>query len=129
MTKQLLVDTDILIDVANNISTAIDRLKLEAQSLSLVVSVITQIKLIVGCRNKTELQYLKKFLQDYELIAIDESVSIKATELVENYRLSHGLLIHDALIAATAITRNIPLLSKNQKDYRFILELNLLTYP
>ena len=129
MTKQLLVDTDILIDVANNISTAIDRLKLEAQSLSLVVSVITQIKLIVGCRNKTELQYLKKFLQDYELIAIDESVSIKATELVENYRLSHGLLIPDALIAATAITRNIPLLSKNQKDYRFILELNLLTYP
>ena len=129
MTKQLLVDTDILIDVANNISTAIDRLKLEAQSLSLVVSVITQMELIVGCRNKTELQYLKKFLQDYELIAFDESVSIKATELVENYRLSHGLLIPDALIAATAITRNIPLLSKNQKDYRFILELNLLTYP
>jgi predicted nucleic acid-binding protein len=115
--------------VANNISTAIDRLKLEARSLSLVVSVITQMELIVGCRNKTELQYLKKFLQDYELIAIDESVSIKATELVENYRLSHGLLIPDALIAATAITRNIPLLSKNQKDYRFILELNLLTYP
>ena len=129
MTKQLLVDTDILIDVANNTSTAINRLKLEAQSLSLVVSVITQMELIVGCRNKTELQYLKKFLQDYELIAIDESVSIKATELVENYRLSHGLLIPDALIAATAITRNIPLLSKNQKDYRFILELNLLTYP
>lgn len=129
MTKQLLVDTDILIDVANNISTAINRLKLEARSLSLVISVITQMELIVGCRNKTELQYLKKFLQDYELIAIDESVSIKATELVENYRLSHGLLIPDALIAATAITRNIPLLSKNQKDYRFILELNLLTYP
>lgn len=129
MTKQLLVDTDILIDVANNISTAIDRLKLEARSLSLVVSVITQMELIVGCRNKTELQYLKKFLQDYELMAIDKSVSIKATELVENYRLSHGLLIPDALIPATAITRNIPLLSKNQKDYRFILELNLLTYP
>lgn len=78
MTKQLLVDTDILIDVANNISTAINRLKLEARSLSLLVSVITQMELIVGCRNKTELQYLKKFLQDYELIAIDESVSIKA---------------------------------------------------
>lgn len=129
MTKQLLVDTDILIDVANNISTAIDRLQLEARTLSLAVSVITQMELIVGCRNKTELQHLKKFLQDYELFAIDESVSIKAIELVETYRLSHGLLIPDALIAATAITGNIPLLSKNQKDYRFIPELDLLTYP
>ena len=129
MTEQLLVDTDILIDVANNILTAIDRLQLEARTLSLAVSVITQMELIVGCRNKTELQHLKKFLQDYELIAIDESVSTKAIELVENYRLSHGLLIPDALIAATAITWNIPLLSKNQRDYRFIPELDLLTYP
>ncbi|MBE9048319.1 type II toxin-antitoxin system VapC family toxin [Pleurocapsales cyanobacterium LEGE 10410] len=129
MTKQLLVDTDILIDVANNISTAIDRLQLEARTLSLAISVITQMELIVGCRNKTELQHLKKFLQDYELFAINESVSIQAIELVETYRLSHGLLIPDALIAATAITWNIPLLSKNQKDYRFIPELNLLTYP
>ena len=42
------------------------------------------------------------------------------------YRLSHGLLTADSLIAATAITQGIPLLSKNQRDYRFIAGLNLL---
>ena len=129
MIERLLVDTDILIDVANDISTAINRLQSEARTLSLAVSVVTQMELIVGCRNKTELQHLKKFLQDYELIAIDEFISQKSVELIMNYRLSHGLLIPDALIAATAITLDISLLSKNQKDYRFIPELNLLNYP
>ncbi len=86
-------------------------------------------ELIVGCRNKTELQNLDKFLRHYELIPINESISKKAVKLVETYRLSHGLLIPDALIAATAIALNIPLLSKNQKDYRFIPQLNLLVYP
>jgi len=38
-------------------------------------------------------------------------------------------LIADAFIAATAITSQKPLISKNQKDYRFIEELTLLPYP
>ncbi|WP_245536663.1 PIN domain-containing protein [Thiothrix nivea] len=50
-------------------------------------------------------------------------------ELLQQYRLSHGLLIPDGLIAATAIEAGIPLISKNQKDYRFIQELQLLPYP
>jgi predicted nucleic acid-binding protein len=32
-------------------------------------------------------------------------------------------------ISATAIHHHIPFISKNQKDYRFIVELDLLTYP
>jgi len=39
------------------------------------------------------------------------------------------LLIADAFIAATAIIYNLPLASKNQRDYRFIENLNLLSYP
>ena len=38
-------------------------------------------------------------------------------------------LIADALIAATAIMKGIPLVSKNQRDYRFIEELALWPYP
>ena len=60
---------------------------------------------------------------------INELVSAKAVESIASYRLSHELLIPDALIAATAITFDISLLSKNQKDYRFISELDLLEYP
>jgi predicted nucleic acid-binding protein len=41
----------------------------------------------------------------------------------------HGLLIADALIAATALYLVEPFVSKNQRDYRFITNLNLLPYP
>ena len=60
---------------------------------------------------------------------MDELICDRAIELLSEYRLSHGLLIADAFIAATAIIINAPLLSKNQSDYRFIPELNLLSYP
>ena len=45
------------------------------------------------------------------------------------YRLSHGLLIPDALIASTAIASDVALLSKNQRDYGFMSELRLLAHP
>lgn len=50
-----IVDTDILIDAAHQISEAVDCLaQIERQSV-LAVSVITQMELLVGCRNKPNL--------------------------------------------------------------------------
>ena len=129
MKQQLLVDTDISIDVSRGIPIAINRLQSEANKSILAISTITQMELIVGCRNRTELQNLEKFLRHYTIIKVNESISDKAIELLTLYRLSHGLLIPDGLMAATAIVANAPLLSKNQRDYRFISELNLLSYP
>ena len=129
MKQKLLIDTDILIDVSRGIPIAINRLQSEVENSTLAISSITQMELIVGCRNKTELQSLEKFLQRYVIIKVDELITDKAIELLIQYRLSHGLLIPDGLIAATAIITDTPLLSKNQRDYRFISELNLLSYP
>ena len=129
MKQKLLIDTDILIDVSRGIPIAINRLQSEVENSTLAISSITQMELIVGCRNKTELQSLEKFLQRYVIIKVDELITDKAIELLIRYRLSHGLLIPDGLIAATAIVTDTPLLSKNQRDYRFISELNLLSYP
>ena len=129
MNDFLLVDTDILIDVARKERIAVDLLKTEEKRSILQVSSITQMELIVGCRNKSELQALDKFLRRYIIINITHDISEKAIELLTTYRLSHGLLIPDALIAATALTLDISFASKNQKDYRFISGLRLLPYP
>ena len=126
MKRPLLVDTDILIDVSRGIPIDINRLQSEANNSILAISTITQMELIVGCRNKAELQNLEKFLRHYTIIKVNEFISDKAIELLSQYRLSHGLLIPDGFIAATAIIFDAPLLSKNQRDYRFISELNLL---
>ncbi len=86
-------------------------------------------ELIVGCQNKNELRSTEQFLTRFEIISLNERISKAAVKLLREYRLTHGLLIADGLVAATAISLSIALVSKNQKDYRFIEELNLLSYP
>ncbi|HYE73042.1 MAG TPA: PIN domain-containing protein [Blastocatellia bacterium] len=71
------------------------------------------------------MQNLDIFLRRFQILRITESISDKAVELLKQYRLSHGLLIADALIAATAIEHNQPFITKNQRDFRFIVGLNL----
>lgn len=124
-----LVDTDILIDAGRGDSDAIACLqRLEQQSI-LAASAVTQMELIVGCRNKTELHDLDIFLRRFQLLKITDQISDRAVGLLQQYRLSHGLLIADALIAATALEHNEPFITKNQRDFRFIAGLNLLPYP
>ncbi len=125
----IIVDTDILIDSARCIDDAVNCLQQIEDTSSLAISTVTQMELIIGCRNKKELKSLEHFLQRFEIISLNEQISDTATDLLKTYRLSHGLLIADALIAATAIVTNTQLISKNQKDYRFIEDLDLLDYP
>ncbi len=125
----IIVDTDILIDSARCVKDAVKCLQQIEDKSSLAISAVTQMELIIGCRNKKELKSLDQFLQRFEIIHLTEQISDTASELLRTYRLSHGLLIADALIAATAIVSNTELVSKNQKDYRFIEELDLIDYP
>lgn len=124
MQEHILVDTDILIDAGRAVQSAITQLEIASESSTLAVSTITQMELIVGCHNRAELRILDRFLRRFETIRLSESISDKATDLLRDYRLSHGLLIPDALIAATAIIIDASLLSKNQRDYLFIQGLN-----
>lgn len=128
MVQLILVDTDVLIDAGRAVEVAVTQLEIASQNSTLVISTITQMELIIGCRNRAELQILEQFLQRFEAIKLNEAISDRAINLLRDYRLSHGLLIADALIAATAIVIDAHLLSKNQRDYRFIQGLNLLPY-
>ena len=124
-----LIDTDILIDTALQISEAVRCLDELEGSLELAISVVTQMELIVGCRNKTELRKMEQFLERFQVVPLNEHITATAVLLLQKYYLSHGLLIPDAMIAATAIELGVEFVSKNQRDYRFIENLNLLSYP
>lgn len=52
MNALTIVDTDVLIDAALQINKAIDCLDGLEQNSMLAISVITQMELFVGCRNK-----------------------------------------------------------------------------
>lgn len=93
------------------------------------ISAATNMELIVGCRDKNELRSLEQFLARFQTMKLNETISDLAVDLLNRYRLSHGLLIADALIAATAISTREQFATKNQRDYKFIEELDLLAYP
>ncbi|UKO96073.1 type II toxin-antitoxin system VapC family toxin [Nostoc sp. UHCC 0870] len=129
MTNLTIIDTDILIDAGYGIIEAVNCLHNLQVNSGLTISIVTQMELIVGCANKAELKTLENFLKQFHIIKVDQAISNKEVDLLRFYRLSHGLLIADSLIAATAIVWNYPFITKNQRDYRFIQGLNLLKYP
>jgi predicted nucleic acid-binding protein len=125
----VVVDTDILIDASRAVGEALVFLDQVEDRSGLAVSAVTEMELVVGCRDKAELRALDKFLNRFQVISLNERTSETAVDLLHRYRLSHGLLIGDALIAATALIFDSPFVSKNQRDYRFIAGLKLLSYP
>jgi predicted nucleic acid-binding protein len=124
----VLIDSDILIDASRGIAQAIQILEEYNRTHILSVSVVTKLELMVGCENKEEFRELNTFLERFEIFHLSEAISQKAVELFEEYRLSHGVLIADMLITSTALCYEIELISKNQKDFRFIADLNLIKY-
>ena len=120
----VLCDTNIFISAFNGRVEAIDQLNRIGLG-EIALSAITVMELFQGMGNKNELAQMKKRIKFYDVIQMDSAISAKAIELVETYRLSHGLQIPDAIIAATSIVYQIELFTFNIKDFNFIPEVVL----
>jgi predicted nucleic acid-binding protein len=115
----VLCDTNIFINAFNGRQATIDRLQ-EIGLEQIALSVITIMELYQGMGNKVELAQMKKRIRYYDVVEIDNVTSRLATTLIENFKLSHGLQIPDAIIGATAVIHQIPLFTYNIKDFNFI---------
>jgi predicted nucleic acid-binding protein len=125
----ILIDSDVLIDVSRGVPEALNTLQRIEADDEPAISVITQMELIVGCRDLREFRSLEKFLEAFSIFTLNEAISNLAVDLLGQYRLSHGLLLADSLIAASALVHEVPFVSKNAKHFRFIANLTLLSYP
>jgi hypothetical protein len=94
---------------------------------NIVMPVIVAMELFAGMRNKQELQQMVKHIRSHNLLQLDAESSRLAMELLRDFRLSHGLQIPDALIGGMAIANGLPLYTYNQKDFRFLPDIQL--YP
>lgn len=120
----ILVDTNIIIEAFKSNQDVIK--KLNAIGLqNIVLSDVTVMELLFGARDKAELSRIKRYIKSLQLLSIDSFVSNQATKLIELYSKSHGLMIPDALIAATAMRFRMPLLTLNVKDFIYIVGLEL----
>jgi len=120
----ILVDTDVMIWYLRGNSQALD---LFDNYPSFNMSVVSYMELLQGMRNKEELRTLRQALREWnaKVLHISEEISAKAMFYVERHYLSHTLEMADALIAATAISYGLPLLTANDKHYRIIKEVTI----
>lgn len=118
-----------LIDVGRGVSEAIAWLDEAVRESVVAISSMTEMELLVGCRDKQERRKVSRLLKRVEVIKLNEPITDLAVRLVGRYSLSHSLAIPDALIAATALHEHVPLATKNRRDYQFIRGLRLGEYP
>ena len=117
---KLLIDTDIFIDYLNtgSLSTI-----LESKSFEIYYSVVTKKELLSkrGLR-EAERQAILLTLKRYRIIPLDDRIAGLYSDL---RRKQPPLEKEDALIAATALVRRLPLVTRNWKHYKVIKGLTL----
>lgn len=94
---------------------------------NVIISSVTKMELLFGATNKLDLNTINKKLSRFSIILINERINLTAINLMQGFKLSHGLAIPDSLIAATAIETKLKLFTYNLKDFKFIRDLTL--YP
>ena len=88
---------------------------------------MTYMELAQGCRDKADLERLKKGLaaRNTEIVPLNASISMRASKLIDELALSHGLRLADALIGATAIEIQATLITANVKHFSPVVGLNI----
>jgi predicted nucleic acid-binding protein len=120
----LLVDTDVLIWHLRGYAQAAHRLD---RLTPLTLSAMSYLELLQGMRNKEELTAVQKMfaLRQANVLPLTAAITQRATELMTTLTLSHGLQAGDALIAATALEHQLPLLTGNAKHFAPIAGLQV----
>lgn len=118
-----IVDTDILIDFARGVEQAGAFLEEQKRAGEILVSIVSAMELIAGCRDSAHLRAVREFLARLNVLPLTPVSSQQALGLMEQFFLSHGLLLADAMIAATAIEHGVPLYTKNVRHFLAIPDL------
>jgi predicted nucleic acid-binding protein len=120
----IMIDTDVLIWYMRGNSKVKEVIE---KYNNFFISVVTYMELVQGMRDKYELILLRGALRKWnvKILFINEDISAKAMFLVEHHYLSASLVLADALIAATAITNGLKLLTGNIKHYKIIKNIEL----
>ncbi len=96
------------------------------ENLEAVIDTTIYIECLQGSKSNQEKRIVKKVLDNFPLLPITPRVSELAVELIDNYSNSHGLLLADALIAATALENDLTVVTYNIGDFQFIDGLKYL---
>ena len=114
MKKQILVDTDVIVDFLRGYTKAISYV--ENHSAEIVLSSIVVAELYAGVRDD-ERARLDDFVTLFPILPITSEIAKAGGLFKRDYHKSYGIGLADALMAATAVTENAELKTLNTKHY------------
>jgi predicted nucleic acid-binding protein len=120
---KLLVDTDIIIDALKGVKPA--RALLRSQEIDIYCSVLTRKELLSkeGLKD-SEKKKITGILSKVKILKVDKSVQKQFNLLLKQY-IDRPEAAADYIIAATALAKKLPLLTRNRKHFEYIKELVL----
>ena len=89
----MLIDSDILIDAARRESKAVGFLDMAARRGKAEISVVSHMELVVGCRNRRELEALDKFMARFTVVALTPGISRRAVDSLRSRRATKELVL------------------------------------
>ena len=115
MTKSILLDTDILVDFLRGHRKALAFVN--AQSDRIILSSIVVAELYAGVKGDAEQVVLGDFISLFRVIPVDAKIAKTGGLYKRDYAKSHGVGLADAILAATAESRNAKMKTLNTKRY------------
>lgn len=122
--QKVICDTNIFISMFTGHEPTIEVMK-EIGIENILMPSVCLMELFCGMSNKKEMARMAKNVKQFNVLHLNEKASSKAIELIQTYRLSHGLAIPDCLIAAMALSYELPLFTYNVKDFHFLPNIEL----
>ena len=120
MGKSFLIDTNVVLDFSHGIfSEKSKNFVANILNREPIISAITQIELLGFSVVPPQIE---SFVRYTSIVGINERVIEKTIEIRKHCRIK----LPDAIIAATALTNNLTLLTRNMTDFRNIENLNVV---
>jgi hypothetical protein len=123
----MVYDTDVLIWFFRGNTKAA---RLIDQDTDRAISVIGFMELLQGAADKGETRLIKDFLKEcaIRVLPLTENIGHRASIYMEEFGLSSGLRVADALIAASAAENHHTLCTGDRRHFRPIRELELFVF-
>lgn len=123
-----LADTDVLVDYLRG--QAWTRDLIWSSGARLYCASITRKELLgKPGLSASERERIRRLLARVRVLNVDDAIAAAAYELMAKYSSMYPLRAPDALVAATAWVKRLPLLTRNRKHYDFIAEITLAEFP
>lgn len=122
--QPILVTVDVCVDLARGNPEAVAFF--QSPPAPLRFSTVTYLQLLSLARDEGELKRIQRFMQPYPVLSLGPQASGAAVELITAHGLAEGLTPTDALVAATALAHEIPVVTGNAAPFENIAGLEVI---